>query len=191
MQGLRPEEWRLHPRQWSRFGKIWKAQNKSFWTLDQDIYQRYLTMLSSSPGLLLSALWASRAPEVTPIMPGKDTAGVQFIRRSSPWRNSDQLLICFGYQGRGQPSTKQTISRWVVEAIFLAYEVLERPSPLRVRAYSTDLHSWSPERGRRAVKARADSTRSMTSIRGIFARPLWCCGLVLLSYLPGSQVLMS
>ena len=38
---------------------------------------------------------------------------------------------------RGLPTTKQTLSRWIVDAIALAYESSGLPSPLGVKAHST------------------------------------------------------
>lgn len=42
------------------------------------------------------------------------------MHRSSQWRKSDQLLVCFGSHRK---ESKQTISKWIVEAISTAYEV--------------------------------------------------------------------
>lgn len=52
------------------------------------------------------------------------------IHKTSCWRKSEQMLVCFGPPKRGCPITKQTKSRWIVEAISMAYEVLCQPSPL-------------------------------------------------------------
>ncbi|KAL0167364.1 hypothetical protein M9458_039208, partial [Cirrhinus mrigala] len=60
-----------------------------------------------------------------------------YVHRVAPWRRSDQLFICFGPQRRGLPASKQTISRWIVEAILLAYESSGLPPPLGVKAHST------------------------------------------------------
>ncbi|KAL0161370.1 hypothetical protein M9458_045095, partial [Cirrhinus mrigala] len=48
-----------------------------------------------------------------------------YVHRVAPWRR------------RGLPATKQTISRWIVEAILLAYESSGLPPPLGVKAHST------------------------------------------------------
>ncbi|KAI2646292.1 ORF V: Enzymatic polyprotein [Labeo rohita] len=50
-----------------------------------------------------------------------------YIERSAPFRQSDQLFICFGGRNRGQPVTKQRLSRWIVDAIMLAYSSLGLP----------------------------------------------------------------
>ncbi|KAI2643104.1 hypothetical protein H4Q32_027660 [Labeo rohita] len=60
-----------------------------------------------------------------------------YVHRVAPWRRSDQLFISFGPQRRGLPASKQTISRWIVKAILLAYESTGLPPPLGVKAHST------------------------------------------------------
>ncbi len=60
-----------------------------------------------------------------------------YVDRSKVWRKSPQLLICFGAGRRGLATSKQRISHWVRDAISLAYEVLNLPSPLSLRAHST------------------------------------------------------
>ncbi len=60
-----------------------------------------------------------------------------YVDRSKVWRKSPQLLICFGAGRRGLATSKQRISHWVRDAILLAYEARELPSPLSLRAHST------------------------------------------------------
>ncbi len=60
-----------------------------------------------------------------------------YVDRSKVWRRSPQLLICFGAGRRGLATSKQRISHWVRDAISLAYEARELPSPLSLRAHST------------------------------------------------------
>ncbi|GAA6090398.1 uncharacterized protein LOC117958235, partial [Tachysurus ichikawai] len=62
---------------------------------------------------------------------------VTYLRRTSPWRKSEQLLVCYGPNRKGFPATKQTLSRWVVDAIVSAHESSGLPAPLGVRAHST------------------------------------------------------
>ncbi len=62
-----------------------------------------------------------------------------YVNRSSHWRKSSQLLVCFGACHRGLAASKHIISHWVREAILLAYEVRGFSSPLSVWAHST----WS------------------------------------------------
>ncbi len=60
-----------------------------------------------------------------------------YVDRSKVWRKSPQLLICFGAGRRGLAMSKQRISHWVRDAISLAYEARNLPSPLSLRAHST------------------------------------------------------
>ncbi|KAI2647353.1 ORF V: Enzymatic polyprotein [Labeo rohita] len=60
-----------------------------------------------------------------------------YVHRAARWRKSDQLFVCYGPPKRGLPASKQTLSRWVVDAILSAYEASDLPPPLRVRAHST------------------------------------------------------
>ncbi len=60
-----------------------------------------------------------------------------YVDRSKVWRKSPQLLICFGAGRRGLATSKQRISHWVRDAISLAYEAWNLPSPLSLRAHST------------------------------------------------------
>ncbi|KAL0148139.1 hypothetical protein M9458_056541 [Cirrhinus mrigala] len=53
------------------------------------------------------------------------------------WRKTDQLFVCYGPPKKGYPATKQTLSRWIVDAISTAYESSDLPSPLGVKAHST------------------------------------------------------
>ncbi|KAL0192323.1 hypothetical protein M9458_010619, partial [Cirrhinus mrigala] len=50
---------------------------------------------------------------------------------------SEQLFVYFGGHNKGHPVTKQRISRWIVNAIMLAYSSLGLQCPIRVRAHST------------------------------------------------------
>lgn len=60
-----------------------------------------------------------------------------YVHRASLWRRSEQLFVCFGSPKKGCPASKQRMSKWVVEAISLAYGSAHQPSPLAVRAHST------------------------------------------------------
>ncbi len=60
-----------------------------------------------------------------------------YVDRSKVWRKSSQLLVCFGAGRRGLSTSKQRISHWVRDAISLAYEARNLPSPLSLRAHST------------------------------------------------------
>ncbi|KAI2657390.1 Piriformospora indica-insensitive protein 2 [Labeo rohita] len=60
-----------------------------------------------------------------------------YIHRAARWRRADQLFVCYGPPKRDLPAFKQTLSRWTVDAITLAYESSSLPSPLGVKAHST------------------------------------------------------
>ncbi len=60
-----------------------------------------------------------------------------YVHRAALWRKNEQLFICFGPPNQGSPVSKQRMSKWVVEAISLAYESAGQPSPLAVRSHST------------------------------------------------------
>ncbi len=60
-----------------------------------------------------------------------------YVDHSKVWRKSSQLLVCFGAGRRGLATSKQRISHWVRDAISLAYEARNLPSPLSLRAHST------------------------------------------------------
>ncbi len=60
-----------------------------------------------------------------------------YVDHSKVWRKSSQLLVCFGAGRRGLATSKQRISHWVRDAISLAYEAQNLPSPLSLRAHST------------------------------------------------------
>ncbi len=60
-----------------------------------------------------------------------------YVHRTSLWRRVDQLLVCYGPPKRGLPASKQTLSRWILDAINISYESSQLPSPMGVRAHST------------------------------------------------------
>ncbi len=60
-----------------------------------------------------------------------------YVHRAALWRKSDQLFVCHGPYKKCIPANKQTVSRWIVDAITTAYESSDLPSPLGVRAHST------------------------------------------------------
>ncbi len=59
-----------------------------------------------------------------------------YVDRSKVWRKSSQLLVCFVAGRRGLATSKQRISHWVRDAISLAYEAQNLPSPLSLWAHS-------------------------------------------------------
>ncbi len=60
-----------------------------------------------------------------------------YLHRAALWRKGDQLLVCYGPHKRGLPATKQTLSRWIVDAIHISFESSQLPSSMGVRAHST------------------------------------------------------
>ena len=60
-----------------------------------------------------------------------------YVHRAALWRKTDQLLVCYGPPKRGSPASKQSISRWIVEAINATYESSGRPPLLGAKAHST------------------------------------------------------
>ncbi len=60
-----------------------------------------------------------------------------YIHRAALWRKNEQPFVCFGPPNKGSPASKQRMSKWVVEAISLAYESAVQPSPMAVRSHST------------------------------------------------------
>jgi len=60
-----------------------------------------------------------------------------YVHRAALWRNFEQLFVCFGSLKKESPASKQVMSKWIVEAISLAYEAAEQLSPMAVRAHST------------------------------------------------------
>ncbi len=60
-----------------------------------------------------------------------------YIECFAPFRQSEQLFVCFGSHNKGTPVTKQRISRWIIDTIMLAYCSLGQQCPMGVRAHST------------------------------------------------------
>ncbi len=52
-----------------------------------------------------------------------------YIHGAALWRKNEQLFICFGPPNQESPASKQRMSKWVVEAISLAYELAGQTSP--------------------------------------------------------------
>jgi hypothetical protein len=60
-----------------------------------------------------------------------------YLERSALFRQTEQLFVCFGGRTKGLAVSKQRISRWIVDAIALAYEAKGLQCPLGIRAHST------------------------------------------------------
>ena len=60
-----------------------------------------------------------------------------YVEHSKLFRQSEQLFVCFGGHQKGLRVTKQRLSRWIVDAIALAYASEGLECPIGVRAHST------------------------------------------------------
>ncbi len=60
-----------------------------------------------------------------------------YMEHFAPFRQSEQLCVCFGGRTKGSPVTKQRLSIWIINAIKLAYSSLGQLCPIGVRAQST------------------------------------------------------
>ncbi len=60
-----------------------------------------------------------------------------YFERSAPFRRTEQLFVSFGNRSKGHPVTKQRLSKWIVDAVMLAYSSLGLQCPIGVRAHST------------------------------------------------------
>ncbi len=67
-----------------------------------------------------------------------------YVHRTALWRKTDQLLVCYGPPKKGLPAAKQTLSRCIVDAVILAYESSDLPSPLGSRLIQPEV--WWPPR---------------------------------------------
>jgi hypothetical protein len=60
-----------------------------------------------------------------------------YVERSAAFRRSGQLFVSFGGRSKGLAASKHSLSRWIVDAISLAYTSKSLRCPLGVRAHST------------------------------------------------------
>ncbi len=60
-----------------------------------------------------------------------------YFERSAPFRRTEELFVSFGNRAKGHPVTKQRLSKWIVDAVMLAYSSLGLQCPIGVRAHST------------------------------------------------------
>ncbi len=60
-----------------------------------------------------------------------------YFERSAPFRHMEQLFVSFSNRTKGHPVTKQRLSKWIVDAVMLAYSSLGLQCPIGVRAHST------------------------------------------------------
>ncbi len=86
--------------------------------------------------ITLSALPPSEEdPELSLLCPVR--ARRIYFERSAPFRHTEQLFVSFGNRTKGHPVTKQRFSKWIVDAVMLAYSSLGLQCPIGVRAHST------------------------------------------------------
>ncbi|XP_069582064.1 uncharacterized protein [Ranitomeya imitator] len=62
---------------------------------------------------------------------------ITYLDRTSAWRKSRALFVSFQGQRKGSGVTKGTLSRWIREAIYLAYSSKGENPPETVKAHST------------------------------------------------------
>ncbi len=60
-----------------------------------------------------------------------------YVHRAALYCKNEQLFICFEPPNKESPASKQRMSKWVVEAISLAYESAGQLSPMAVWSHST------------------------------------------------------
>ena len=60
-----------------------------------------------------------------------------YMRRTASFRKGNQLFVAWGAGVKGKPITKVRLSRWIVEAVQLAYASAGTPPPGDLRAHST------------------------------------------------------
>ncbi len=60
-----------------------------------------------------------------------------YVHGAALWRRADQLLVCYSPPKKGLPASERTLSWWIGDAITVAYESSDLPSPLVVKAHST------------------------------------------------------
>ncbi len=72
-----------------------------------------------------------------------------YVDRTSQFRTSEQLFVCFAGAKKGGPLSKQWLSHWIVEAVRLAYDPQGLDCPLGVHAHSTRslASSWAWAKG--------------------------------------------
>ena len=59
-----------------------------------------------------------------------------YIKRTKEGRKQKQLFCCYGGGKTGEPASKQTISRWLVSTICMAYVNKGHEPPGQLRAHS-------------------------------------------------------
>jgi hypothetical protein len=60
-----------------------------------------------------------------------------YINQTAPFRQDEQLFVCFSGPRKGRAAAKATIAAWVKKAITLAYQALRKPLPTGIKAHQT------------------------------------------------------
>ncbi len=140
-----PSTRRLYALKWSIFSACCQDRDLDPVTSDVSVVVSFLQEMldkqqsSSTIKVYPAAIAAFHAPIVGRSV-GRDSAVITFLwgarrinpphpRTVPPWdlptvRKSEQLFVGFGNRAKGDPVTKQSISRWLVDAITLAYSSL-------------------------------------------------------------------
>ncbi|XDV42657.1 hypothetical protein PO909_011277 [Leuciscus waleckii] len=109
-----------------------------------------------------------------------------YVSRSSVFRQTEQLFVSFSGRSKGLAASKQSLSRWIVDAIALAYASKGMQCLLGVRAHSTrgmaSSWAWSSGIALQEVCDAAGWSSPLTFVR-FYSLDLDAA--------PGSQVLMT
>ncbi|KAL0203703.1 hypothetical protein M9458_001721, partial [Cirrhinus mrigala] len=107
----------------------------------EEISDQFLTIKTVLLLALTSLKWVGDLQALLVAPSHLDFAPVRvldaYVQRAALWRKSDQLFVCYGPSNKGRPASKQTLNRWIVDAISTAYESSDLPSSLGVKAHST------------------------------------------------------
>ncbi len=95
----------------------------------------------------LSTLFRAQVITLSALPPSKQDQGLNllcpvrplriYIELSAPFKQSEQLFVCIGSRTKGSLVPKQRLSRWIIDAITLAYSSLGQQCPMGVGAHST------------------------------------------------------
>ncbi len=67
-----------------------------------------------------------------------------YFHRTALWRKTDQLLVCYGPPKKGLPASKQTLSRWIVDAI-IVYSFFPSAASLTICVPLSGVEATVPE----------------------------------------------
>ena len=66
-----------------------------------------------------------------------------YVERTKTFRKSNKLFLCFQGPNNGAPTSSQSIARWIVQTISLAYNLSGKSPPEHLTAHSTRALSTS------------------------------------------------